>query len=186
MRLKPLALASLFVLSLSACGSPRDEDVLTQEKIRASESAPELPEINLSENPEPPPAAPPKEEPALNEAENAVENGVENAVEIETQGSIPPAFQALWARVPSDCRPGNVVGSGMLVSEDTLIFADSAASLLSVLGDYPRRFAGRFGDENGFEQREELVLTGSGNVLIRISGGQRLTYRRCGAARPTG
>ena len=186
MRVRPLALASSFVLLLSACGSPRDEDVLTQDKIRASESAPELPEINLSENPEPPPAAPPKEEPVLNEAENGVENGLENAVEIETQGSIPPAFQALWARVPSDCRPGNVVGTGMLVSEDALLFADSAASLLGVLGDYPRRFAGRFGDENGFEQREELVLTGRGNVLIRTSGGQQSTYRRCGAAHPTG
>jgi hypothetical protein len=185
MRMKPLALASLFVLSLWACGSPRDEDVLTQEKIRASESAPELPEINLSENPEPPPAEPPKEEPALNEVENAVENGVENVVEIETQGSIPPAFQALWARVPSDCRSGNVAGSGMLVSDDALIFANSAASLLGVLGDYPRRFIGRFGDESGFEQREELVLTGS-NVLVRTSGNQRSTYRRCITARPTG
>jgi len=182
MSAKPLAFASLLVLSLSACGSPRDEDVLTQEKIRASESARELPEINLSENPEPPPAELPKDEPELNEADNAVEN----AMEIETQGSIPPAFQALWAMVPSDCRPGNVVGSGMLVSEDAIIFANSAASLLGVLGDYPRRFVGRFGDESGLEQREELVLTGSGNVLTRTSGGQRLTYRRCIAARPTG
>ena len=182
MAIKPLAVASLFALTLSACGTPSDEDVLTQEKIRASESAPELPEINLSENPEPPPAPPPRAEPVLNELDNAVDN----AVEIETQGSIPPAFHALWARVPSDCQPGNVVGSGMLVSEDALIFADSAASLLGVLGDYPGRFAGRFGDENGFEQREELVLTGSSNVLIRTSAGQRLTYRRCAAARPTG
>ena len=45
---------------------------------------------------------------------------------------------------------------------------------------------GRFGDESGFEQREELVLTGSSNVLIRTSGGQRFTYRRCVAPRPTG
>ena len=141
-----------------------------------------MPEINLSENPEPPPAAPPREDPTLNEVDNAVEN----AVEIETQGSIPPAFQTLWARVPPDCQTGNVVGSGMLVSEDALIFSDSAASLLGVLGDYPRRFVGRFGDESGFEQREELVLTGSGNVLTRTSGNQRFTYRRCIAARPTG
>jgi hypothetical protein len=183
MPIKPLAFASLFVLLLSGCGSPSDEDVLTADKIRASESAPELPEINLSENPEPPPAPPPKAEPVLNELNDMA---AENVVEIETQGSIPPAFQALWARVPSDCRPGNVVGSGMLVSEDALIFADSAASLLGVLGDYPGRFAGRFGDESGFEQREELVLTGGSNVLIRTSGGQRLTYRRCVAPRPTG
>ena len=44
---------------------------------------------------------------------------------------------------------------------------------------------GRFGDDSGFEAREELVLAGS-NVLIRTSGGQRMTYRRCIAARPTG
>ena len=182
MLMRPLAVASLAALMLSGCGSPSDEDVLTQDKIQASQSAPELPEINLSENPEPEPAPPPEPEPVANEAENAAEN----AVEIETQGSIPPAFQALWAIVPSDCRQGNVVGSGMLVSEDSLIFADSAASLLGVLGDYPGRFAGRFGDESGFEQREELALAGGGNVLIRSSGGQRSTYRRCGSARPTG
>jgi hypothetical protein len=182
MSMKPLAIASLFALALSACGSPSDEDVLTEDKIRASQSAPELPDIQLSENPEPPPAPPPTPEPALNETENSVEN----VVEIETQGSIPPAFQALWAMAPSDCRQGNVVGSGMLVSDDALIFADSAASLLGVLGDYPGRFAGRFGDESGFEQREELALTGGGNVLTRTSGGQRSTYRRCGSARPTG
>jgi hypothetical protein len=180
---KPLAVASLFVLALSACGSPSKEDVLTEEAIKASQSAPELPEINLSENPEPPPAPPPTAEPVLNEADNAAAG---NVAEIETQGAIPPAFQALWARVPTDCRQGNVVGSGMLVSEDALIFADSAASLLGVLGDYPGRFMGRFGDESGFEQREELALTGSSNVLVRTSGGQRLTYRRCVAARPTG
>lgn len=177
MRGKSLAFASLFVLALSACGSPSEEDVLTDAKIKASQSAPELPDVQLSENPEPPPA-PPQPEPVLNEADNAVEN----AVEIETQGSIPPVFQALWARVPTDCRQGNVVGSGMLVSEDALIFADSAASLLGVLGDYPGRFVGRFGDESGSEQREELVLTGGRNVLVRNG----VTYRRCIAARPTG
>lgn len=182
MRILPLVLASSFILLLAACGSPRDEDILTQDKIRASESAPALPEINLSENPEPEPAPPPKPEPALNELENAVEN----VAEIETQGSIPPAFHGLWGIVPADCRAGNVVGSGMLVSEDALIFAGSAASLLGVLGDYPGRFAGRFGDESGFEQREELVLSGGGNVLNRAGGGQRFTYRRCGAPRPTG
>ena len=54
--MKPILAASFFVLTLSACGGPSDEDVLTPEKIRASESAPELPDIQLSENPEPPPA----------------------------------------------------------------------------------------------------------------------------------
>ena len=179
---KPLAVACLLTLSLAACGSPSKEDVLDEQSIRASESAPELPDINLSENPEPPPAPPPVAEPALNDANMAAEN----VVEIETQGSVPPAFQGLWGKVQSDCRQGVVVGSAMLVSEDALTFADSALSLLGVLGDYPGRFSGRFGDANGYEQREELVLTGSSNVLTRTSAGQRATYRRCGAARTTG
>ena len=50
-----LAIASL-TLTLSACGSPSDEDVLTDAKIQSSQSAPELPDVQLSENPEPPPA----------------------------------------------------------------------------------------------------------------------------------
>lgn len=181
--MKPLVAASLLVLALSACGGPSDEDVLTEDKIRASESAPELPDIQLSENPEPPPAPPEPKEPEVNELDNAA---LENVVEIETQGTIPPAFQDRWGRVPSDCRQGDVVGTGMLVTEDELIFADSTASLAGVLGDYPERFQGRFVVEGGGESREELVLTGSSNVLIRTSNGQRFTYRRCGAARPTG
>lgn len=181
--MKPLVVASLFALALASCGSPSDEDVLTPDKIRASESAPELPEIQLSENPEPPPAPPVAEQPEVNELENAVENEVD---ETGVPGSIPPAFQDHWGVVASDCRQGPVVGTGMVVGEDQLIFADSAAELQSVLGDYPERFSGRFSYEGGIEQREDLVLTGSSNVLIRTSGGQRTTYRRCGAARPTG
>ena len=181
--MKPLIAASLLVLALSACGSPKEEDVLTQDKIRASESAPELPDIQLSENPEPPPAPPVAEQPELNELENVVENEV---VEAGVPGTIPPAFQDRWGMVPSDCRQGGVVGTGMLVTADEIILADSAGSLLGVLGDYPERFEGRFGFEGAGETREELILTGTSNTLIRISGGQRLVYRRCGAGRPTG
>ncbi|HYC95559.1 MAG TPA: hypothetical protein VEB39_07665, partial [Sphingomicrobium sp.] len=70
--MKRLAAVSLLVLYLTACGGPSEEDVLTPEKIRASESAPELPDIQLSENPEPPPAPPEPEEPELNELDNAM------------------------------------------------------------------------------------------------------------------
>jgi len=181
--MKPLIFVSLFALALASCGSPSDEDVLTPDKIRASESAPELPEIQLSENPEPPPAPPVTEQPEVNELENVVEN---EAVGEGVPGSIPPAFQDHWGVVASDCRQGPVVGTGMVVGEDQIIFADSSLELQGVLGDYPERFSGRFADDSGAEQRQDLVLTGSSNVLVRTSGGQRTTYRRCGAARPTG
>lgn len=182
MSIRTLAAASLAILLLSACGGPSEEDVLTQDKIRASESAPELPDIQLSDNPEPPPAPPPSVQPELNELDNAIE---ENLVEIETEGSIPPAFQALWAMVPSDCRAGDVAGTGMLVTSDAIGFADSVGELAGVLGDSPRRFAGRFEYDDGSERREELTLSGR-NVLVRTTGGQSVTYRRCGAAPPTG
>ena len=180
--MKPILALSALALCLSACGGPSDEDVLTPDKIRASESAPELPEIELSENPEPPPAppAPVAEEPLVNEFNNAAQ---ENVVEIETQGSIPPAFQAMWGRVPSDCRvAGGLSGSAILIGPDSISSADSTLSLQGVLGDYPERFSGRFADDNGEERREDLTLTGSSNVLVRNG----VTYRRCGAARPTG
>ena len=177
--MKRLAAVSLLACCLTACGGPSEEDVLTPDKIRASESAPVLPDIQLSENPEPPPAPPEPEVNELNELDNAA---MENVVEIETQGNIPPAFQALWGRVQSDCSTGALVGTGILIGPDSISSADSTVSLQGVLGDYPERFSGRFADEDGYERREDLVLTGSSNVLLRNG----VTYRRCGAARPTG
>ena len=49
--MKPIIAASLLVLSLTACGGLSEEDVLTPDRIRASESAPELPDIQLGEEP---------------------------------------------------------------------------------------------------------------------------------------
>jgi hypothetical protein len=43
--MKPTIAASLLVFSLAACGGPSEEDILTPDKVRASESAPELPDI---------------------------------------------------------------------------------------------------------------------------------------------
>ncbi len=181
---KPLAAASLFVLLLSSCGSPSDEDVLTDDKIRASESAPELPDVQLSENPEPPPAPPPVvEAPVLNELDNAVE---ENLVGAGVPGTVPPAFQGRWGVVQEDCRSGDVVGTGMLVTGDGLGLADSVGSLQGVLADSPGRFAGVFEYDDGGLQREEFTLSGSRNVLTRTAGGEQIVYRRCGAGRPTG
>jgi hypothetical protein len=181
--MKPTVALPLLILCLSACGGPSDEDVLTADKIRASESAPELPDIQLSENPEPPPAPPTVEENMLNAADNAVENEV---IEVGVPGTIPPAFQALWGAAPADCQRGQVVGTALLITPNELVSANSTASLQGVLGDYPARFEGRFADESGYEHREQMELTGSSNTLVRVSGNQRLIYKRCGAARPTG
>ena len=135
----PLAVASLFVLSLSACGSPSEEDVLTADRIRASESAPELPDVQLSENPEPPPAPAPVEEPAENELDNALDG---NAIEAGVPGNVPPAFQGLWGVAAADCRPGEVAGNAVLLTGDHIISADTVASLQGVLARFSRPLRG--------------------------------------------
>jgi hypothetical protein len=183
--MKPILAASLLVLCLSGCGGPSDEDVLTDEKIRASQSAPQLPDIELSDNPEPPPA-PAVEEPSANELENEMGNELmDNAIAPVADGPIPPAFQARWGTRPEDCRPGEVLGNALVITPDTLMSGESVGRLTQSTEDSPERFAGFF-EYDGTEREEQLVLTGSNNTLIRISGGQRYAYRRCGAARPTG
>lgn len=174
----------LLALALCACGGPSEEDVLTQEKIRASESAPELPDVELSENPEPPPAPPPPvvEEPA--------DNALENAQEVDplapvADGPIPAAFQDRWGRIPADCRPGDVIGGALVIGGDRLMTGQAVGRLVEVIGDYPERFIGMF-EYDGIEREEQLVLTGSSNTLIRIADGQRHAYRRCRVASPTG
>ena len=183
MRMRLLAAASLFALALSACGGPKDEDVLTDAKIRASQSAPELPDVQLSENPEPPPAPAPAPEPTLNELDNAVE---ENAIEAGVPGNVPPAFQGLWGVAASDCRPGEVSGNAILLTSDQMISTGSVASLGGVLADSPGRFEGRFVGEGGYEARESFVIGGSSNLLTRSSGGERTVYQRCIGARTSG
>jgi hypothetical protein len=185
--MKRFAAASLLVFSLIACGGPSEEDVLTPEKIRASESAPELPDIQLSENPEPPPAPPAPEQPTLNELGNGM---MDNAVEVDplapaAEGAIPAAFQDRWGQRPADCRPGDVIGGGLVISGDSLMSGESVGRLVEVVSDYPERFTGMF-TYDGQTRQEELVLTGSSNTLIRIAGGQRYAYRRCRVASPTG
>jgi hypothetical protein len=183
--MKPILAASLLVLCLSGCGGPSEEDVLTDEKIRASQSAPELPDIELSDNPEPPPA-PVVEEPLGNELGNEMGNElIDNAIEPVADGPIPPAFQARWATRPEDCRPGEVLGNALVITPDALMSGESVGRLYEAIEDSPERFIGIF-EYDGSEREEQLVLTGSSNTLIRISGGQRYAYRRCGAARPTG
>lgn len=181
--MKPIIAASLLALALAACGGPSDEDVLTPEKIRASESAPELPDIQLSENPEPPPAPPVAEQPTLNELDNAM---MENEVEIDplapsADGAIPAAFQDRWGQRSADCRPGDTIGGGLVIGGDSLMSRESVGRLVEVVSDSPERFTGLF-EYDGQERQEELVLTGSSNVLLRNG----VAYRRCGSARPSG
>lgn len=180
--MKPIIVASLLVLSLSACGGPKEEDVLTADKIRASESAPELPDIQLSENPEPPPAPPPVENELTNELGNEIDG---NVAEAGVPGNVPPAFQGLWGVAASDCRPGEVAGNSILLTGDQIISAATVASLQGVLGDSPGHFEGRFTSEGGYEAREQFTLGGGGNLLTRVSGGgERTVYQRCiGASR---
>jgi len=171
--MKPILIASFLALTLAACGGPSDEDRLTAEKIRASESAPELPDIQLSENPEPPPAPPPVENLAENELDNEIDG---NTVEAGVPGNIPPAFQGLWGVAASDCRPGEVAGNALLLTGDQIISADNVSSLGGVLADAPGRFEGRFIGEGGYEARESFVLGGGGNRLTRNGG---TVYQRC-------
>ena len=181
--MKPIIAVSFLALTLAACGGPSEEDVLTPDKIRQSESAPELPDVQLSENPEPPPAPPQPEPPEVNELENGL---LGNEVEADplapaADGPIPAAFQDRWGQTPADCRPGG----GVIITADSLMSRESVGRLVEVAGDFPEHFIGLF-EYDGVEREEELVLTGSSNTLIRIAGGQRYAYRRCSAARPTG
>lgn len=185
--MKRLAALYLLTLCLTACGGPSEEDVLTPDKIRASESAPELPDIQLSENPEPPPAPAEPAQPELNELENAM---LENAVDIDPlapagEGAIPAAFQDRWGQRPADCRPGAPIGGALVIGGDSLRTGESVGRLVEVVSDDPERFTAVF-EYDGQGRQEELVLTGSSNTLIRIADGQRHAYRRCRVASPTG
>lgn len=179
--MKPIIAASMLTLILTACGGPSDEDVLTPEKIRASESAPELPDIQLSENPEPPPAPAEPEQPALNEIDNGMTENAADPLAPVAEGAIPAAFQDRWGRNPVDCRPGETIGGGLVIGGDSLMSGESVGRLVEVVSDFPERFTGIF-EYDGQERQEELVLTGSSNVLVRNG----VAYRRCSVARPTG
>ena len=179
--MKPIVVvASLIALTLAACGGPSEEDVLTADKIRASESATELPEIQLSENPEPPPAPPPVEEPLANEVGNEADG---DAVTAGVAGNIPPAFQGLWGVTAADCQPGEVSGNAILLTDDQMISTGAVASLGGVLADSPGRFDGRFVGDGGYEARESFALSGGGNRLTRNGG---TVYQRCLGARASG
>ena len=183
--MKPILAAALLALpfALAACGSASDEDVLTPEKIRASESAPELPDVQLSDNPEPPPAPPTPEQPVLNELGNElVDNGVAaDPLSPVDGGGIPAAFQDRWGQRPADCGAGDVIGRGLLISSDSLMAGESVGTLVTVISSGGGGFTGLF-EFDGQQREERLSLGAGGNVLLRNG----VPYRRCSTASPTG
>ena len=183
--MKPLAATLSFALLLSACGSPQEEDKLTPEEIEASQSAPEKPDVALSNNPEPEPA-PPAATPPANEMENGMDESDDNGSEAEPSSGtvpIPAAFRGRWGMTIEDCtdprRPGS---TALSVGSNVLELPDAAGRLVQTEGNFPERYIGQFafnGDQGRWISREELSLTGSSNVLIRDADGERLRYRRC-------
>ena len=128
MRLRRLFHPTLVILIagvLAGCGGPSEEDVLTPDKIRASESAPELPDVQLSENPEPPPAPPEPEQPVLNELDNGMVDNAVDPLAPAVAGAIPAAFQDRWGRVPADCRPADTIGGALVIGGDSLMSRES-------------------------------------------------------------
>lgn len=184
MRLFAITLS--LALALAACGSPQDEDKLTPEEIRASETAPELPDVALSENPDPEPA-PPAAAPPANELENALEeNGLELEGEMPIQpgtAPIPAAFHGRWGLTVEDCVDPRRDGSqAVVIGSNRIELPDGRGQLAQTLGNFPERYIGVFvynGDSGRWSQKEELSLTASSNVLIRDADGERFRYRRC-------
>jgi hypothetical protein len=177
--------AILFVMtmSLAACGSPSSEDILTKEKLEASKSAPELPDVALSDNPEPPPAPePPKaEEDPLDSDMNALEED-----QMEGDGGdlspIPASLRGRWGMSVDDCADPRRAGSMALeVGARSLDLPDAQGQLYRTLGEFEDRYVGIFdynGDRGRYSATEELSLSG-GNVLVRQVDGGILRYRRC-------
>ena len=181
--MKHVALALTLTLALAACGSPKEEDKLTAESIRASESAPELPEINLSENPEPEPAPPPAAAPANELAESVENDAGDDLAPLPSGEPIPAAFHGRWGMTIEDCTDPRREGSTALVVGATSIELPNARGrLVQTAGNFPERFVGSFifnGDQGRWMSQEELSLTGSSNVLVRDADGERFRYRRC-------
>ena len=185
---RPLVLT--LALALAACGSPSDEDILTDAKIEASRSAPELPDVQLSDDPTPPPApAAPKADDfgnqldalGLNEAEDS---GSEAEPSAESGNELVPAsFHGRWAMSVEDCAdPRRAGSSAIAISSDWIELPDGEGRLFRTLGNFPDRFVGIFtynGDRGRWSATEELALTGSSNVLVRQVEGGALRYRRC-------
>jgi len=184
--MRHVALTLSLAFALTACGSPKDEDKLTADAIRASESAPELPEINLSEDPEPEPVAPPPAEPAnelVNMIDGNMEAGSDELAPVPSSAPIPASFHGRWGVTVEDCADPRRDGSeALVIGSNRIDLPDASGQLAQTLGNFPERFVGMFvynGDAGRWSQKEELSLTGSSNVLVRDADGERFRYRRC-------
>src|SRR6187401_2206089 len=125
----------LIALTLSACGS-KDGDVLTDDAIKASQSAPEFPDAQPDNELEPaPPAAANGLAPDL--GNQSSQNGVVPAPS-PALAEIPPAFRGHWGMAPADCS-GPDGETHLEVGADSLKFYESVGRLRQVDGDYPER-----------------------------------------------
>jgi hypothetical protein len=182
--MKHVALVTSLVLALAACGSPKDEDKLSADAIRSSESAPELPDVALSDNPEPQPVPPPAAEPA-NDMANMTENEAvgDKLGPLPSGEPIPAAFHGRWGVTVDDCIDPRREGSeAVVIGSNRIDLPDASGRLAQTMGNFPERFIGMFvynGDSGRWSQKEELSLTGSSNVLVRDADGERFRYRRC-------
>jgi hypothetical protein len=167
----------LLALALAACG-PGNDDVLNQETIDASESAPIAPEPEAETEPAPapPPAIPPSEAEMGNEAgDNLAEPIVSGP-----RSTIPAAFHGRWGEGDDDC--SGIGPRWVEISPKLLSFPDMSGQLLRVEGDFPQRFIAIFGyqtEDQRWRERDQLVLTGSSNSLVLASRDGRFTYQRC-------
>lgn len=183
MVLRGIVLALVFCLA--SCGGPSDEDKLTPEAIEQSQSANELPDVALSNDPEPAPAP----QPMANQT-SELGNGLDEADELAPEDEllsgatpIPAAFRGRWGMSVDDCmspqRPGSMA---LEISATMLGLPEGQGRLYQTLGNFPERYVGIFnyeGDRGRWSATEELALTGSSNVLIRQVDGGTLRYRRC-------
>ncbi len=93
----------------------------------------------------------------------------------------PPRSRTAGGSGPPTAGESDVIGGGLVIGSDSLMSRESVGRLVEVVSDFPERFTGMF-EYDGQERQEELVLTGSSNMLIRNG----VAYRRCSVAGPTG
>ena len=173
----------ILLAGAAACGGPQEEDILTAEKIEASRSAPELPDVELSEDPTPPPAArAPEPDDFSNQLNELGRNETtEGDVAVEEAGAIPASFHGRWAMSVEDCADPRRAGSGALAIGGTSIeLPDGEGRLFRTIEVEPGQFVGIFnydGDRGRWSATEELSI--SGNVMVRRVEGGGLRYRRC-------
>src|SRR6478735_6210900 len=112
----------LIALALSACGS-KDGDGLTDDAIKASQSAPEFPDAQPDNEPEPAPAPAATNGLASEIGNQSSENGLA-PVPPPALAEIPPAFRGHWGMTPEDCS-GPDGETHLEVGPDSLKFYES-------------------------------------------------------------